>query len=56
MSVYRTIGPLVLIFDPKKIVGKAVLMCTHNLCFEHLLKIFNFYNLRKSVYYMGMFS
>ena len=43
VSVYRTIGPLVLIFAPKHRLwvlvrnasaGEAVLTCTHNLCFE----------------------
>ena len=39
VSVYRTIGPLVLIFGPKYrlwvlIRTKEVLKCTHNLCFE----------------------
>ena len=45
-------------------LGEAVLTCTHNLCFEQNkkyikifpLKTFNFYNLGKSVYYMGVFS
>ena len=38
VSVYRTIGPLVLIFAPKHrlwVLAEAVLTCTHNLCFEH---------------------
>ena len=45
VSVYRTIGPLVLIFAPKHIIdcgysleppwrGGSILTCTHNLCFE----------------------
>ena len=41
VSVYRTIGPLVLIFTPKhrlwvlvRTAGETVLTCSHNLCFE----------------------
>ena len=39
VSVYRTIGPLVLIFAPKHrlwvlVRAEAVLTCIHNLCFE----------------------
>ena len=38
VSVYRTIGPLVLIFAPKHrlwiLVRTASATCTHNLCFE----------------------
>ena len=45
MSVYRTIGPLVLIFASKHrlwVLAEAVLTCTHNLCFEAKEKYRNF--------------
>ena len=41
VSVYRTIGPLVLIFAPKHrlwVLVEAVLTCAHNLCFEQKLE------------------
>ena len=66
--VYRCIQ-LFPMFDPKtnnagtRYLGEAVLMCTHNQCFEQnkenikksQLNSFHFYNRKNAVYCMGMF-